>query len=294
MAISSKGLFAVGCIIEHSCVPNCHFTFDKKNGFRLTVRAARDIQKGEHIATCYTNILWGTQLRRQHLKEMKYFNCRCERCADPTELGTHFSSMKCIGTDEISCDGGVQVCTNPLSEKTEFCCDKCPARIDGDQVAVIVDRIGEEIENVTAKTPNPSALESLLDKLTTLLHPQHYHMFTLKHLLVQLYGNHRDYFIETISIELLMWKLKLCDDLLHIMELLDPHNIRLSTYTVVALYEKFNSIVEMHRRQLERIPYTRNEAVICLKRAQTILINELDAIQARQLNSKICEALAKL
>lgn len=49
-----------------------------------------------------------------------------------------------------------------------------------------------------------------------------------------------------------MRKLKLCDDLLRIMELLDPHNIRLSYYTAVALYQTFNSIAEMHRRQLEK------------------------------------------
>lgn len=62
----------------------------------------------------------------------------------------------------------------------------------------------------------------------------------------------KNYFIETFSKELLMQKLKLCDDLLHIMGLLDPQNIRLSTYIAVVLYEKINSIVEMHRRQLEK------------------------------------------
>ena len=27
--------------------------------------------------------------------ETKYFTCRCVRCADPTELGTMFSSVRC-------------------------------------------------------------------------------------------------------------------------------------------------------------------------------------------------------
>lgn len=81
------GLYAIGCMIEHSCCPNSLFVFDKKDGFKLIVKAARDIKKGEHISTMYSHVLWGTQLRQQHLKDAKYFKCQCERCVDPTELG---------------------------------------------------------------------------------------------------------------------------------------------------------------------------------------------------------------
>lgn len=49
-----------------------------------------------HLSTMYTNALWGTQARREHLALTKYFNCCCERCSDPTELGTYFSAMKCL------------------------------------------------------------------------------------------------------------------------------------------------------------------------------------------------------
>lgn len=119
-------------------------------------------------------------------------------------------------------------------------------------------------------------------------------MFALKYSLIQLYGNHRDYSIESISTNALMRKLKLVDDLLQIAQRLDPNNIRLSLYTAVVLYEKFNSIAEMHRRQLEGIPCTHDEAVSCLKSAQTMLINELDAIQGKRLNDKIWEAMARL
>lgn len=289
------GLYATGCIIEHNCIPNCHFTFDKKNGFKLTVRAARDIRKGEHIATCYSNILWGTQLRRQQLKDTKYFDCLCERCADPTEFGTHFSSLRCLGSDELPCDGGVQVPINPLADISdlEWACDKCPVRVPGDQVAYLVSKMAEEIDNVISKTPNVAAVEGLMDKLGNFLHQNHYHMFTLKHSLIQLYGNHKDYSIGTISTDALRRKLKLCDSLRETLKRLDPDNIRLSIYTAVVLYERFNSIAEMHRRQLEKIPCTLDEAVSCLKSAQAILINELDTIQGRQLNDKICEAMAK-
>ena len=35
--------------------------------------------------------------------ETKYFSCRCTRCADPTELGTMFSSIRCQAQICITC-----------------------------------------------------------------------------------------------------------------------------------------------------------------------------------------------
>jgi Zn finger protein HypA/HybF involved in hydrogenase expression len=61
----------------------------------MHVRATTAISKGSQLYSCYTYTLSGTMDRQQHLMEGKYFQCQCERCSDPTELETHFSSMKC-------------------------------------------------------------------------------------------------------------------------------------------------------------------------------------------------------
>ncbi|KOB69070.1 Protein msta, partial [Operophtera brumata] len=39
--------------------------------------------------------LWGTETRRHHLADSKFFECSCQRCADVTELGTMYSAVKC-------------------------------------------------------------------------------------------------------------------------------------------------------------------------------------------------------
>jgi hypothetical protein len=52
----------------------------------------------------YTHALWGTQARREHLTATKYFTCRCERCSDPTELGTYISGIRCLGTQIVTPD----------------------------------------------------------------------------------------------------------------------------------------------------------------------------------------------
>jgi len=77
----------------------------------VTVRAAVDIPKGEELHSSYTYSLWPTLVRREFLRESKYFECTCPRCADPTELGTHMSSLKCQ-----RCDNGVIIATNPLGK----------------------------------------------------------------------------------------------------------------------------------------------------------------------------------
>lgn len=72
-------------------------------------RSTIPIKKCEQHYTTYTYTLNGTAERQKHLRAGKYFICRCERCLDPTELGTHFSSLKC---DE--CESGNIIPLEPL------------------------------------------------------------------------------------------------------------------------------------------------------------------------------------
>jgi hypothetical protein len=42
-----NGMYPIACTLEHSCMPNCFYTFDNSNGFKICVRAAREIKKGK-------------------------------------------------------------------------------------------------------------------------------------------------------------------------------------------------------------------------------------------------------
>lgn len=75
------------------------------------MRTTVNVKEGEELFTTYTHILNSTAIRQKRLKQGKFFSCKCERCADPTELGTHFSSLLCK-----KCDDGIIVSTNPLGE----------------------------------------------------------------------------------------------------------------------------------------------------------------------------------
>ena len=282
------GLYPTGCLLQHSCVPNCNYNFDMKNGFKIVIETARDVIADEPLTTTYSHILWSTQLRQQHLKDTKYFTCTCERCSDPTELGTNFSTLRCLGGEEGPCNG-FQLPVNPISPDTVWACNKCPITITSEQVSFITGKMNEEIESTFATAPSPRVVEELLEKLSQFLHPTHYHMFTLKHALVQLYGTHKETPINTLSEEKLKKKLELCNELLMIALKLDPFSIRIPIYTAILLYEKHNALREICNRSI--IGGSLDEAKKCLLAAQNVLRNELESMQGKQLNEKVEYAL---
>ena len=78
---------------------------------RISLRASVSIQKDDELFVSYTNLLWPTLYRREHLLEGKYFECDCPRCTDPTELESYTSTLKCK-----KCDLGFINSTNPLGD----------------------------------------------------------------------------------------------------------------------------------------------------------------------------------
>ena len=67
----------------HSCDHTCFCT------------AKCDISPGEPLTITYCSALKPTQDRRATLRQSKLFWCLCERCRDPTEFGSHLSTLKC-------------------------------------------------------------------------------------------------------------------------------------------------------------------------------------------------------
>merc|ERR1711923_17945 len=105
--------------MNSSCSPNTQYSID--GGWVCRVRATRTIRKGEEICDTYTATLCNTLYRRRSLKAAKYFDCACARCSDPTELGSHFSSLVC---QLVSC-GGLMLSTNSLDREATWRCGEC-------------------------------------------------------------------------------------------------------------------------------------------------------------------------
>lgn len=286
------GLFPMSSLLQHSCLPNVTYNFDMKNGFKISVKAARDIKKGETLTTSYTHVLWPTALRSDHLRQTKYFTCLCERCSDSTELDTNFSTLRCIGTDESPCNG-YQLPTNPSSiNGNEWACNKCPIKVSNEHVNMITGRMSEEVDNILASQPTVEDLEEFIEKLNPFLHPNHHLFFNIKHTLIQLYGNHKNFPYEKMTNPMLFKKLNLCDDLLKIVKILDPMSIRIAFYVSIILYEKYQCILEMQMRKIEG--FDLKKAMDVLEEAKKVIEPEIDSPEGAQLMKKIESCLIKI
>ena len=83
--------------------------------------ATEEIMKGEAITINYTDMLWGTRSRRDHLQQTRLLSCNCRRCKDPTELSTYFSALKCR-----KCPKSTPVLSsNPLDNMAHWSCTAC-------------------------------------------------------------------------------------------------------------------------------------------------------------------------
>lgn len=180
--IKMRGLYCKAAMMSHDCRPNTKHVF-VDDSFRIVIIATTDIKKGDIISATYTQSLWNTQERRQHLKTSKCFDCECARCADPTEFNTYISCILCS-----KCKG-FMLSQNPLDSTSDWKCQKCSHVIKSRQMTFGNDAIKREIENTDKTIPG---LESLLDKYLsgqTVLHPNNCHVVQAKYALVQLYGN---------------------------------------------------------------------------------------------------------
>lgn len=91
-------IYDLASLVEHSCTPNLTKSFTSKAD--LIFWAPNPIKKGEHLSICYSDALWGTANRQNHLLQTKMFRCECIRCMDSTEFDTYFSAIKCNASDE--------------------------------------------------------------------------------------------------------------------------------------------------------------------------------------------------
>ena len=206
---SLVGLYGLACLLEHSCVPNSTRTFDSQ--LNILIRAAVPIKKGDHITTSYTDPMWGTASRQMHISSSKYFICRCSRCQDPSELGTHFSSIKCPN------------CTHPLSppasREGDWPCSVCRTAIPLADVNKILKTWGEKLANLRG---NLIESEDFLVSSSDFLSENHHYRADVKIALAQLIGKQTESQLTGLSNLQLAKKTNYCRESLHLADQFCP------------------------------------------------------------------------
>lgn len=214
-------LYPTTYLLAHSCLPNTYQTFeDDLTLHRIRIFAARDIKKGEPITKMYiTDPLSVTTMRQINLRRKKFYTCDCERCKDPTELGTFLSALKCVG----GCVGYL-LPVNPSEVETVWKCNLCQSEKDSVSAFSLPAVFHLEIDSIQDKNLSVNELETLLEKILKLFHSNHYHVYAVKIILIHEIGSQEGYLHEQLTDEQLQRKMKFCRELIYINNKIDPHS----------------------------------------------------------------------
>ena len=204
-----------GCLVEHDCVPTSHKSFGED--LDLNLRAAIDIKKDQHISISYTDSLWPTVERRNHLMITKYFECICLRCCDPKELNTYLSAIKCM-----KCAVGYLLPEDPLESSSDWKCEDCSNKVPAEFIENVNNQVAETIQLLELSGLEPEKCEKFLTVHLRILHPQHAHMLDVKHSLLHLLGHHEGYLMADLSEQLLQMKEEIGRSLLQVADRLIP------------------------------------------------------------------------
>ncbi|KAJ6640179.1 SET domain-containing protein SmydA-8, isoform A [Pseudolycoriella hygida] len=227
-------VFPKTAVMSHSCVPNTCHSILASDGYKIFVRASVNIEKDTPLTACYTFTMSGTLARQEHLRKGKYFTCQCARCIDPTELGTHFSSIKCK-----KCDDGYVVSTDPLDESASWKCMVCMNIISSSATSQTLSAIQNEANGVEITLFTPEGIgkcEYLLKKLKHKLHPNHFIQIDLRQNLIKMLGRTPGYQLNELSDIQLKYKIDLCYQILSLLHVLHPGQTRVRAMLLYELH----------------------------------------------------------
>lgn len=214
-----RGLYPEAALMAHSCVSNTHLAVD--NDFVLYIHSSVDIEEGSPIFFNYANVLDGNVERNKFLKQGKYFECTCKRCMDPTELNTNLSALKCH-----NCKKGLIQPQKTIENRFNWSCTSCKKNYHSSMIETI---LGLAKDLVFGPGPsNLTKLEELNMKLLQTLYPRHHLILELQQILMGFYTQ------DIPSRKNLMGKIKSCENVLAVTQILD---VGISRIQGITLYE---------------------------------------------------------
>ncbi|CAG5095666.1 Similar to SmydA-8: SET domain-containing protein SmydA-8 [Cotesia congregata] len=184
-SISLRGLYPLGALINHSCLPNTRHYFNDR-GFMFT-RATVPIKKDEELTGTYVDLIWGTILRRNAL-----------RCAN----------LKCFSY--IFPD-------DPLNLKSSWTCRDCNVKVSSKQIESIYSALNTMINNVLSEPPR-NLLEFIEGELKILVPPVNHLLLDMKFHAVSFFGRTEELEWKNLSDKELELKAQYCNDLIKILD----------------------------------------------------------------------------
>lgn len=131
------------------------------------------------------------------------------------------------------------------------------------------------------------AIETFMAKYSKVFHRNHYVFLSAKHSLCQLYGKVEGFLINEMSREELKRKQKHCEDLLEVIDVLEPGTSRLRGVILYELHAPMMMVLnlEMESGKLKMSDYRRRLKAVStiLRKAYEILAQEPDGSSEKQM-----------
>ena len=176
----------------------------------IHVTAQATIDDGQEITNQYMKSDKPTILRRPLLRQKWFFDCTCVRCSDPTECGSHLSSLIC---EKTKC-GGPVVSSSPLDNQSNWECQSCGAVTCLDRVQSVLKNAAQLLATPAQKENLVEHFERVLHHLSSQLHPYNHLMIEAKQKLALLYGNIAQYRMVDMGRPARQRKVQLCVEVL--------------------------------------------------------------------------------
>jgi len=210
---NGRALFPMFSLINHSCAANAKHTLYIKNR-RIAVQAQTDIKEGEEIVINYVPFIVGTMLRNRKLQKNWYFKCTCPRCSDPTELGSHLSSLRCP-----KCDDRFLTQVSPLESESPWKCSIHNFLISKENVDKLIMDLKGHLFSVGKGGTSVQKMEEVLEMFSEFLHPHHHLMMITKRNIISLYSQ--------VNLKSLVKKdflriKELCEESIEVLGKIDP------------------------------------------------------------------------
>eukprot|EP00088_Acartia_fossae_P039108 TRINITY_DN4068_c1_g1_i1.p1 TRINITY_DN4068_c1_g1~~TRINITY_DN4068_c1_g1_i1.p1 ORF type:complete len:520 (+),score=62.08 TRINITY_DN4068_c1_g1_i1:37-1596(+) len=270
--VAVQGVYGVGCMLEHSCIPSAHKSFN--TDLTLNIRAAYSLDEGDVVSLCYTDSLWNTAQRREHLVYSKDFLCTCERCQDNTENGSYMSGLKCL-----KCPEGCYLPDNPLDCASSWACEKCEAKAPQGYSDMAEAKVAGAVEKLEESGLTVPACRKFLSTYSRVLHPNHAHMLDVKYSLLNILGHSPDFMMDDLTDADLKEKEELALCFLNVASKVLPGISRLKG---TALYELYLTVRQRAIRalsQLNQVDHSKESILGLVKTAGIHLQDCIDCLQ---------------
>ena len=127
-------------ITTWSCVPRFPLNVEMKSPRVIFPLLLVTFPISKYLDNIKLSFLIGNMRRREDIRKFWFFDCKCKRCADPTELNSYMSAVTCF-----ACKRGFLLPISALEYKSDWQCDHCRNVVPYDLVNEVISTIEAQV-----------------------------------------------------------------------------------------------------------------------------------------------------